>query len=267
MGTFPFPVREVSDFTYVDEGPPSDLPPILLLHGMLGHLSNWTHSVRGLPTHGYRVLVPMLPVYDMPLLRTSVPGLTEYTLEFLDALGVGQCIVVGNSLGGHIALLLALEAPGRTAGLVLAGSSGIYEVSMGTSMPRRYDPQFIREKAALTFYEPHHATDELVDELGTIIGDRARVLRLIKMARSAKEEILLDRLREIRMPTLLVWGEEDEITPPDVAEQFRVGIEGAELRWVPRCGHVPMIEHPDLFNGILVDFLNRHFGSPSGGGG
>lgn len=262
MVAFPFPVRELDSYRYVAEGPQTDVPPIVLLHGMLGHLSNWTSTIEELPRHGYHVIAPVLPVYDLPLRNTTVTGLAEYLHGFLDALGVGPVVLVGNSLGGHVALLYALEHPDRTEALVLSGSSGIYEVHIGTSTPRRYDPQFIREKAALTFYDPIHVTDELIAEMGEIIANRGRTLRLIRMARATRDEAVTPRLHEIEAPTLLVWGKDDEITPRDVAEEFRELLPHAELYFVDECGHAPMIEQPEAFNRLTLDFLRRVIGEP-----
>ena len=250
-----YPIQQADGFSYIDEGPASERPPVVLLHGMLGDLSNWSATVSSLAEHGHRVLVPVLPVYALPVRQTHVAGLVDYTRQFLEALALDPVILIGNSLGGHIALLYTLEYPGSVRALVLSGSSGIYEVEMGTSMLRRGDRNFIRERAALTFYDPAHATDELVDEMFEVVNDRSAALRLIRMARSAQKETVTERLPAITQPTLLVWGRNDVITPPDVAEEFRQRIPHAQLRFIDECGHAPMIEHPELFNKYTVDFL------------
>lgn len=261
MHDTPHSIHEASGFRYVDEGPSdSSIPPIVLLHGMLGDLDNWTDTVSDLAAHGYRVLVPVLPVYDLPMSQTSVPGLTEYVRDFVDMLELDEVVLIGNSLGGHIALIYAIDYSDDVAALVLSGASGIYEVSMGTSTMRRQDRDFIRERAELTFYDPAHATDELVDDMLEIVNDRPRAVRLIKMARSAEEEKVTEELSELDMPTLLVWGRDDVITPPDVAEEFRSRIEKAELHFIDKCGHAPMIEHPDTFNEVTIEFLEDCFG-------
>lgn len=256
-----FMIHERRGFRYVDEGPSSDFPSVVLLHGMLGDLSNWTDTIGFLAEHDYRVLVPVLPVYELPLKQTSVRGLAEYVYDFLQIMDLGQVALVGNSLGGQVALLFALSYSERVAALVLSGSSGIYEAEMGSSTPRRQDREYIRERAALTFYDPVHATDDLVDEMFGIINNRAQVARLIKMARSTKEETVRYRLIDIGVPTLLIWGLNDLITPPEVAEEFRDQIPNSELHFIKECGHAPMIEHPDRFNRIMLNFLRAHIGT------
>lgn len=257
-----YPVHEVDGVRYIDEGPSDAAPPILLLHGMLGDLSNWTDTVGALADRGYRVLVPVLPVYNLPIQESNIPGLTDYVREFVESLDVESVVLVGNSLGGHIALIYALRYPDQVPAMVLSGASGIYEMPMGSGTMRRQDREFIRERTELTFYDPVHATDELVDEMLEIVNDRPRAVRLIKMARSAEEETVTDRLSGLDVPTLLVWGQNDVITPPDVAEEFRDRLADAELHFINRCGHAPMIEHPDQFNEIMLKFFEQRLGVP-----
>ncbi|PQJ34490.1 alpha/beta hydrolase [Salinibacter sp. 10B] len=269
MHDTPFPVHETGDFQYNDEGPKdSPVPPIVLLHGMLGDLSNWVDTVDRLSNNGYRVLAPIIPVYDFPISETGVPRLTQHVHEFVEAMGLDRTILVGNSLGGHIALLYALDHPNRVEAMVLSGSSGIYETTMGTTFFKRQDREFIRERTEMTFYDPEHATEELVDEMFAIVNDRPRALRLLKIARSADEETVTDQLSELEMPTLLIWGQDDVITPPDVAEEFRDRMPNARLHFIEECGHAPMIEHPEAFNNLTLDFLSEraeltHAPSPS----
>jgi 2-hydroxy-6-oxonona-2,4-dienedioate hydrolase len=249
-------------FTYVDEGDASSLPPILLLHGMLGEIENWEKTARQLGQRGFRVLIPFLPVYEMPLRDTSVPGLVQYVRAFVEELDLGSVVVAGNSLGGHVALLYTLSFPEDVAALVLSGSSGIYELELGSSTPRRRDREFIRERAAMTFYDPVHVTDHIVDSMYDLLGDRSRVARLIKMARSAKVETVTERLSTIVQPTLLVWGKDDQITPPEVAYRFKARMPRAQLHFIEECGHAPMVEHAERFNTLMFDFLCQEVGRP-----
>lgn len=250
-------IHTLGEFRYVDEGDGGDRPPVLLLHGMLGNIDNWLDATHALCEAGYRTLIPFLPVYDMPLRDTSVQALVSYVQRFTEAVGIGRSVVAGNSLGGHVALMYALEHPHRVEALILSGSSGIYELEMGSSMPRRRDRGFIRERAERTFFDPVHVTDQLVEEMYDLLGDRQQLARLIKMARSAKSETLTDRLSSITHPTLLVWGRDDQITPPEVAHLFQAQMPHAELHFIDKCGHAPMVEHPEEFNQIVLNFINE----------
>ncbi|GIV61534.1 MAG: alpha/beta hydrolase [Rhodothermaceae bacterium] len=262
MPSTPHPVHETQGFRYVDEGPAATLPPLVLLHGMMGDPGNWSATVAALAARGYRVLAPELPIYDLPAAQTSVQGLTDYLHAFLRTVHDGPVALGGNSLGGHVALRYALQHPDRVVSLVLSGASGIYEVEIGSSTMRRRDRDFIRERAALTFYRDDLVTEDLVERIYHLINDRVRALRLIRMARSVQAETLTHRLPDIKAPTLLIWGRDDRITPPDVAETFARLLPRAELHFLDRCGHAPMMEHPDRFNAILLDFARRTLGVP-----
>lgn len=256
-------LRTVQGYQFIEAGASSSRPPIVLLHGMLGDLSNWARTIRTLADHQYRVLVPVLPVYDLPMRQTSVSGLVTYVRGFLEALELPEVVLAGNSLGGHVALLYALEYPDSVCALVLSGASGIYEVEIGTSMLRRRDREFLRKRAAMTFYDPEHVTEDLLDDVVSIVNDRGRALRLIRMARSVQAETVTDRLPKLDMPTLLVWGKDDLITPPSVAHTFEEQLQNATLHFIDECGHAPMMEHPDEFNRLMLEFLRRTTGSPA----
>jgi len=258
MHETPFPIHETGPFEYNAEGPAdAPLPPVVLLHGMLGDLSNWVDTVEALSGRGYRVLAPILPIYDFPLSETGVPRLTEHVHEFVETLELDEVVLVGNSLGGHVALLYALSHLEKVHAMVLSGSSGIYETTMGSSFFRRQDREFIKERTEMTFYDPAHATEELVDEMLEIINDRPRAFRLLKIARSADEETVTEQLSQLDMPSLLVWGRDDVITPPEVAEEFRDRMPDARLEFIDKCGHAPMIEHPDTFNELTLKFFDE----------
>ena len=239
-------------YEYVDEG---QGPVLLLLHGLFGALSNWEEVVREFaPSH--RVIIPLLPVYDMPLAQAGVPGLVAYVEGFVQALALsGRFVVLGNSLGGHIALVYTLKNPARVGSLVLTGSSGLFEDSMGGSFPKRGNYAYVQERVGYTFYDPTVATKELIDEVFTVTNSNAKCLRIIAIARSAQRHNMSRELAKINVPVLLVWGLNDTITPPPVAHEFARLLPHAELRFLDHCGHAPMMERPAAFNSYLRGFL------------
>jgi len=259
-----YTVHTLQGFRFIDEGPRGGRPAVVLLHGMLGGLENWTTTIAALADNGFRVVAPVLPVYDLPRADTSVSGLKRYTTAFLDALELHKPVLVGNSLGGHVALLYALEETEQPTALVLTGASGVHEVVMGETVPRRFDREFVRDRAAFTFFDPRHVSEELVDGVMEIVADRKRVLKLIQMARASRNENVEHALASIKTPTLLIWGEQDRLTPPDVARRFQNQLANAQLRWIPECGHAPMIEHPRQFNALVIEFLTAVLASRNG---
>jgi pimeloyl-ACP methyl ester carboxylesterase len=248
-------------FEYVDEG---QGPVLLLLHGLFGALSNWEQVVEEFSPR-YRVIIPVLPVYDMPLLQATVPGLQAYVENFVEKLALPPAfIVLGNSLGGHIALVYALHNPARVSQLVLTGSSGLFEDGMGGSFPKRGDYNFVHERVGYTFYDPAVATKELVDEVFAVTNSNAKCLRMISIARSAQRHNLARELHRIAVPALLIWGLNDTITPPSVAHEFERLLPAATLCFLDHCGHAPMMERPAAFNRCLARFLARSVSMSSG---
>jgi len=247
-------IKEKNEFQYVDEGTGEVL---LLLHGLFGALSNWEDVVEEFSPR-YRVIIPLLPIYEMPLLKAGVPGLVSFVEDFLAEIGLTQpCTVLGNSLGGHIALVYTLQNPARVSRLILTGSSGLFEDGMGGSFPKRGNYGFVQERVAYTFYDPAVATRELVDEVFNVTNSNAKCLRIISIARSAQRHNLAKDLHRITVPALLVWGLNDTITPPVVAHEFHRLLPAAELRFLDHCGHAPMMERPREFNQLLLRFLEH----------
>lgn len=244
-------VKEKDGFKYVDEGQGQTL---MLLHGLFGALSNW-EAVVNFYSKRLRVVIPMLPIYEMPIKEAGLVGLREFTERFVDMMGLDDMIIMGNSLGGHIAILYTLNNPKKVSKLVLTGSSGLFENTMGGSYPRRGSYDYIRERVAYTFYDPQVASKDLVDEVFETTKSIPKCMRIVAIAKSAQRNNLALELKNIQVPTLLVWGLNDTITPPMVAHEFNRLITHSELKFIDKCCHAPMMEHPEKFNHIVEDFL------------
>ena len=237
-------IIEENGFKYVEVG---EGEVLMLLHGLFGALSNFYDIIEGFKkTH--KVVIPILPLYDLPIEETTVGGYVNYVERFVAYKGYQKVIVLGNSLGGHIALIYALANPDKIKGVVLTGSSGLFESAMGDSYPKRGDYDYIKKKAELTFYDPKFASKELVDELFDIVNDRAKVIRVLATAKSAIRQNLAEEVAKISAPTLLIWGNNDTITPPFVGEEFHKLIPNSQLFFIDKCGHAPMMEQPEEFN-------------------
>lgn len=246
-----YEIKQKEKFRFVEEGTGE---PLVLLHGLFGALSNFSGLIEHFRHHN-RVIVPLLPLLDMDILHTSVGGLAKYVHRFLETLDLSGVHLLGNSLGGHVALVHTLKMPERIRSLILTGSSGLFENGMGDSYPRRGDYEYIKNKTALTFYDPATATKELVDEVYSITSSRLKVIKIIALAKSAIRNNLGQELNQIHVPTLLIWGRNDTITPPFVGEEFKKLIPNSELHFIDKCGHAPMMEVPGEFNEILQGFL------------
>jgi pimeloyl-ACP methyl ester carboxylesterase len=244
-------VKENDGFKYVDEGQGQVL---MLLHGLFGALSNWEGVVSHYSKH-FRVIIPMLPIYEMPIKEAGLQGLREFTEQFVNTMQLDNLIIMGNSLGGHVGILYTLANPEKVSKLVLTGSSGLFENTMGGSYPRRGSYEYVRERVAYTFYDPNVASKELVDEVFETTRSIPKCMRIVAIAKSAQRNNLALELPNIKVPTLLVWGLNDTITPPMVGHEFNRLIPNSELKFIDKCCHAPMMEHPEKFNEIVEDFL------------
>ena len=241
-------------FEYIEAGTGH---PIVLLHGLMGGLSNFGAVIRHFSQNGYRVLVPVLPLYTMPLLTTNVKSLARFLDRFLTYKGIEKATLIGNSLGGHVALIFNKMHPERVHSVVLTGSSGLYESAMGDSFPRRGDFDYVKKKTQEVFYHPEVATDELINEVFSIINDRTKLIHTLAISKSAIRHNMTKEITTMQQPFCLVWGKNDTVTPPDVAERFHELLPNSELHWIDKCGHAAMMEHPEEFNRIVGDFLKR----------
>lgn len=253
-----YEIKQHDKFKYIEEG---NGEPLVLLHGLFGALSNFSALVDYFKQYN-KVVVPLLPLLDLDLLHTSVGGLAKYVAKFIETRDYKNVHLLGNSLGGHVGLVYILKhsTADRIKTLILTGSSGLFENGMGDSYPKRGDREYIRQKTAYTFYDPAMATEELVDEVFSITNNRLKVIKIIALAKSAIRNNLGEELSSIKIPTLLIWGNNDNVTPPFVAEEFHKLIPQSELHFIDKCGHAPMMEVPEAFNKILYNFLQKIMG-------
>ncbi|WP_029287959.1 alpha/beta fold hydrolase [Pedobacter sp. R20-19] len=248
-----YQVIEEEGFKYIEAGKGQTL---VLLHGLMGELSNWELVIERFKDR-YHVIIPILPIYDLPILTLGVKALSRYLHRFLKFKSLNQVVLVGNSLGGHVGLVFTVAHQEFVKALVLTGSSGLYENAFGGSFPRRESYDYIKEKVEFTFYDPATATKELVDDVFKTVNDRSRVIRILTMAKSAIRHNMAKELSKITIPVSLIWGKNDKVTPPEVAQEFHQLLPNSELNWVDKCGHAPMMEQPEVFNDYLEKFLDR----------
>ncbi len=248
-------VKEEGKFKWLEEGGGS---PIILLHGLMGGVENFGDMVSHI-SKKHKVYGLDLKLFEGSLLKkVSVKNLSDYLYDFMQYLNIKNATLLGNSMGGHIALIFAKEHPKMIDGIILTGSSGLYEDSMGDSFPRRGDYDYIKTKTEEVFYGPKVATKELVDKVFEIANDRISVLKLLGYAKSAIRHNMADDIPNLKMPVCLIWGEHDKVTPPHVAKEFHRLLSNSELHWISNCGHAPMWERPKKFSDITLEWLKKH---------
>jgi pimeloyl-ACP methyl ester carboxylesterase len=230
-------------------------PTVVFLHGLVGLNDHWEEVIDRCQS-SIRAIALELPLLDLKGDDCSIHGATWLTARFLEQRVQGPSILVGNSFGGHVALKVALEHPHLCKGLVLAGASGLIEKSMVAEIQLRPTRAWLEKKIGELFFDRSKMNPGDVDRAFNELGERSKARAMVKLSRSARRNHLGDEIHRISCPSLVLWGRQDIVTPPEAAEAFRSKIPSSKLVWFDRCGHAPMIECPEEFALALVDFVN-----------
>ena len=230
-------------------------PPLLLVHGAGGSHFHWPEALRALP--GRRVLALDLPGHGQapPPGEETIGGYAVAILGLLDALGIPRAVVAGHSMGGAVALTLAIEAPDRVAGLFLVGTGARLRVAPAT-LALSGDPARVEETAeavARFSFGPASSPETLAAHARGVAAQPPGILHGDFAACDAFDA--MDRLGRIRAPAFVVVGSEDRFTPPKYAAFLRERLPGEGLLVVPGAGHMVAVEAPDPVTGAAAAFL------------
>ncbi len=252
---------------YVDVG---EGPPVVLLHGFASSIENWVTVIPELKkTH--RVIAIDLKGFgwtDRPVADYSPAAQAALVKAVLDQRGVKQAAIVAHSWGSSVALAFALAWPDRVSRLALydawvyesqlpsmfqlARAQGVGEALFALFYSERSD-----ERITLGFYDPEVVTQQLVDEVEKAFerpGTKAAALATVRGMDFKEVEKTYGR---VKVPTLLLWGREDVVTPPSIGERLVRQLPRARMTVYPRCGHFPMIEAVAESTRDLIDFLEE----------
>jgi len=255
-----------------DEGPANDLEPIVLLHGTSASLHTWDGWVAALRSHR-RVIRLDLPGFGLtgpaPDHDYSLTRYVRFIAEFLDAMGVRRCVLVGNSLGGAVAWETAVALPDRVTRLVLVDAAGypmqansvpigftLARIPLLAPLLRNVLPRAIVEASVRNVYsDPDKVTPELVDryyELALRAGNRQALVERFSQAPGGEDAALIP---QVRQPTLILWGRDDRLIPVAFGRRFASEIVGSKLVVLDGLGHVPQEEDPKRTVAALEDFI------------
>jgi pimeloyl-ACP methyl ester carboxylesterase len=261
---------------YLDGGAPTgDRPPVLLLHGFGSSTYSWRHTIPALashervlaldfPGHGYSERVTT-PTYSLRRYADLVAG-------FLTALEIGQAVVVGNSMGGAVALQLAIRHPQRVARLVVVDAAtgsedtrrppaALMRLLTAGPLGRAFiyytfgNPAFARRGLEFSYADPARLSDRSFTSYRAPLRVRGTAQALVAMTTSPPDDDLPELLPAIHAPTLILWGAGDRLIPLARGEYLREVIPGSRLDVLPDCGHLPQEECPAVFNAALNTFL------------
>ncbi len=229
--------------------------PFVFLHGLVGINEHWLGVVRRVSDR-IRCVLLEVPLLELRGDDCCIQGVSAMVARFVREQLRTPSVLVGSSFGGHVALRLGVYDPDLVRGLVLVGSSGLGEKPIGGPRVKR-TREWMEETIAELFFDRSKMPAGDVDRAWGELSERTKAKRLFRLSRSVFADSMGDRLSSIRAPTLVLWGREDQITPPEAAEQFASEIPGAELVWIDECGHAPMIEKPEEFSRALLAFGER----------
>lgn len=230
--------------------------PVVFLHGLVGLNEHWESVVERI-RHRFSCRTLELPLLDLNGQDCSIHGVTDLTVQFLHKHVREPVVLVGNSFGGHVALRIALRRSSMVKGLVLAGSSGLFERTFVKGAPVRPSRVWLEEKISELFHDQNAMNQSDVDRAHVALSERSGARAMVRLSRSARRNYLGDQIGDIHTPTLLIWGRNDVVTPPSAAQGFLDLMPNAEIFWIDRCGHAPMIEAPSEFARAMLDFADR----------
>lgn len=230
--------------------------PVVFLHGLVGLNEHWKDAAR-LISSRTRCLLFELPLLSLRGADCSIDGVTSLTAEYVQRHVGEPAVLVGNSFGGHVALQLALERPELVRALILAGSSGLLERTIVSDVQLRPSREWLTRKIGELFHDPSHLRQSDVERAHRELSRREGARAMVRLSRSARRNHLGDRIAEIGLPTQLVWGREDIVTPPEAADEFMTKLQDARITWLDNCGHAPMIEQPELFAKAVIAFIDE----------
>jgi len=230
--------------------------PIVFLHGLVGLNDHWEDLVKRIE-HRSRCVLVQMPLLNLEGEDCSIQGATVLTIRFLEQyLRSEPVVLVGNSFGGHIAAKIAIQRPDLTRGLVLAGASGLIEKSMVSDIQIKPSRDWLARKIGELFFDQSKMNPSDVDRAHKVLTARGSARAMVRLSRTARKNHLGEQLSNIQAPTLLVWGRQDVVTPPEACEQFAAKIPNNRVLWLDQCGHVPMVEKVEEFAKEMNAFLD-----------
>lgn len=272
------PIRRVTvdghHIAYLETGRGS---PILLIHGFGGSMWQWEYQIAGLSATHRVITLDLLGsgLSDKPDLAYTPDQMVKFLHGFMDAMGVAQASLVGNSMGGGLAIAMALSHPDRVNRLVLIGGfpdrvrerlksplirrlietrAPIWLIQVGKWLAgRRATEQILHE----VVHDPSLLTPLVIERSYRNSQQPGLIRSLMAVARNLPlwEEGFARHLGAIRHPTLILWGARDKIFPPEVARDLQTVIPNSKLALIPDAGHMPQWERPDVVNQLLLEFL------------
>lgn len=239
---------------YLDEG---EGDCVILIHGLGGHSGRWGKIMPDL-SKSHRVIAPDLPGFgdsDKPRngFDYSIPAFSEFLNVFMENLEIERANIIGSSMGGYIAAFFASEHPEKTEKLILVSPAGLSRQATPETisyMNAVYFPSERTAKSALEdlFYDKHNVNEEMIgDFVEKMANDDSKNAYFSSFFNLSRNHEFEEKLGKIKSPSLIIWGEDDEIIPSEYAEEYASMIPNSKKVMITECGHMPFIEKPKEF--------------------
>lgn len=231
-------------------------PVVILVHGLFGNLAMWKTVIDALK-NDYKVIVPRLPLFELPIENTTVKYLTKTLHDFIDWHQLTDVTLVGHAMGGQVALMYTHQYPQNVDRLILTSSTGLLEKSAFTESANITDYNYIQDRVEDAFYYKYLVSEDMVNEIYTTVQNIPKRLAIGSIARSAEHSRVTSFLNRIDHPVLLMWGLQDKITTPESALHFHDLLPNSEVKFMDECGHLPMVEQAEQYTKHLLRFLKE----------
>jgi len=243
-------------YYFASRGGSASRPPVVLIHGAGGDYLHWPHNIRRLP--GYRVLAPDLPGHGRSegLGQQSVRAYAQVVIDWLIETGIYRAVFVGHSMGGAIAQTLALEHQENVLGLGLVGTGARLRVNPAL-LERISSPETFKSAVDLVVewsYARQTSPRQREQIRKQLASNRPSVL--LGDYQACDRFDVMERVKDIRVPTCVICGEDDRMTPPKYSEYLAEHLPNAQLKLIPEAGHMVMLEQAEAVAGVLEDFLS-----------
>jgi triacylglycerol lipase len=237
-------------------------PTVILLHGLGANAGIWAANIGPLSAH-YHVIAPDQIGFghsDKPLIDYKIATFVDFLYGFMQTQKIAKATLVGNSLGGWIAVDFAIQHPEMVEKLVLVDAGGLSFDSAPPTInlnPASLDDT--KKVLGMVFYNQAMVTDLAVAAVFArhLKDNDGYTIRRFMDGVVATDEREDTKLSSVHAPTLVVWGANDALLPLTMGERFHAGIDGSKLVAIKECGHIPQLEKPEEFNRALLDFLGQ----------
>jgi len=237
-------------------------PNVILVHGLGGQAANWAANIGPLSEkfHIYALGQIGFGHSDKPLIDYKIATFVDFLQAFMQTLEIPKATLVGNSLGGWIAVDFTAQHPEMVDKLVLVDAAGVRSEGGPHALPVDLNPaslEGMRKVLEFIFFNKQAITDDSVRNAfeGHLRSGDGYTIQRVLAGIFDSDQFEDGKLGSIHVPTLLLWGHDDPLTPLSLGERFQKGISGAKLVVIDQCGHVPQAEKPQEFNKALTDFL------------